>query len=89
MRGCLPVGDGSAFDNKPRFARAETHEFVDQARFSSAGFADDTDDLTPACRGALPCRAQPVNLGVASNEPRQASRRPRLRPSAYLPLARR
>ncbi len=83
MRGCLPVGDGSAFDNEPGFARAGADEFVDQARFPYARFADDSDDLTYACRGTLPCRAKLLDLGVASNEPRQAARRSRLQPRAY------
>src|SRR5262249_24909252 len=83
MRGCPPMGDGSAFDNKPGFARAGADEFVDQARFPYARFAAKSDDLTSACRGTLPCRAKLVDLGVASNEPRQAARCSRLQPRAY------
>ena len=83
MRGGLPVGDGSAFDDKPRFARARAHEFVDQTGFSYAGFAPNCDDLTPACRGTLPCCAELRDLGVASNKPHQAPCCCNLQPGAH------
>src|SRR5947199_10172879 len=82
-RGCLPVGNGSAFENEPIFACVGAHEFVNQARFSYARFTDHGDNLTSAGRSALPCLAKLVDLGVASNEPREAPGRCRLQPRSY------
>jgi hypothetical protein len=71
------IGYCGALEEQPVMDPVGTGELPEQSRLAEARFPHDSNDLAPARPGQLESVPQLVQLGIAPDEPREASRRAR------------
>ena len=82
VRRRLPVRHGASLDYEPGARAMRPRELEEEAGFPDAGLADHRGQLAVTTAGLLERAAEVLDLGVASDEPAERSRRHRLQPAA-------